>query len=290
MNIFLLASSYLEDTLYGMFKNITKLIMLKENHIQGLEQTIQLEYDIVLYDNILQAIHDADLILLIYDEIYSIFLKEKIAQLNVCNKKAIFLCYNRKQNKFISNVDNFRDIPTILLLEHGEYAQIEKAEFAINQALNKQNIKLYQRTSELCNLILRCNEINSYINFDSTNYDAAELQIFAVKDFHSVQVQQSSFYANFFHTIKPDIIITYIEAEYFDELDYTNSLNYRYDLRFSYISKSDYYHWDDSYIKKSNHPSCYSNNIDSKYYFPSDIDYFQVVKSILEKPEGVTIL
>ena len=132
-----LNSYYLEDTLYGMFKNITKLIMLKENHIQGLEQTIQLEYDIVLYDNILQAIHDADLILLIYDEIYSIFLKEKIAQLNVCNKKAIFLCYNRKQNKFISNVDNFRDIPTILLLEHGEYAQIEKAEFAINQALNK---------------------------------------------------------------------------------------------------------------------------------------------------------
>ena len=290
MNIFLLASSYLEDTLCGIFKNIDKLIMLRENHMPDIRQTIQPDYDIVLYNDMSKTICDADLILLIYDETYSLFLKEKIAQLNIYNKKMVSLCYEKNHNTCFSDWFDVRNIPTILLLEHGEYTQIEKAEFAINKCLNEQRIKVYQMPSELCNLILHCNEIHNYINFDNINYNAAELQVFTIQNFHNVQVNQSNIYVDFFYLVKPDIVITYTEANNFNYLDYTNILNYRYNLEFSYIIKSDYYHWDDSYVRKLNHSSRVNDYIDPKYCLTSDIDYFQFVKSILGEPSGVTIL
>ena len=285
MKLFLLSSSYIEDTLCGIFKNIETLIMLKDNHIHGFE--VSVGYEIKLFEKIDDAIEASDLILIIQDKEIPIFLNIQTKLCYRSGKKVVVLYTNASNTAGLSLKNEIQyNKPTILLLESGKYAQLEKTEFEINHQFSSHEIKPYHRLSFLSHAIITCNDIKDYISFDSVRQEDSDVQIISIPRFDKISIVQSSNYAELIQYLMPDIVIVCAESENFNMENCTQILKYRYGINHYHIVFSNYFDCQDHYVKKIH----YLTNQQKHDLKQQTNFYFLLLKSIVEEPEGIRIL
>lgn len=171
MNIFLLSSSFIENTLissldYIIDRNITKITLLRENH--SINEFIDYnKADIRLCDTLLEAVDMCDAAIIIvpansrsdkYKKIYE-FIKTKLDNVSFIDLND-FQDIN-KPFKVDSDID---ETPTILIIALGHYHQVLNLEITLNEAFVENNIKIMQVFSNDGNAVLKGIESTGMLN------------------------------------------------------------------------------------------------------------------------------
>ena len=247
MYVLFVSEPYIERSLLDYFNQVTvhKFILLKANHP---------EIQNCIMNNIhFMHLHEA---LELYDYIY-IFGSEKISNsiITRCSIMAkqreipLFCTIKHQNDKEMK--DYFDDIiastpanlPTVLILQAGMNAQIEKTELNLYNSLRNNNIKYLLHTNTLFSQINTMADLLNINVIYKKNNDDAQISVISINenvlDLISNDIE-NIFFDKFLRTVKPDYIIMCCENDYIFQDKLNDIFKIKYSLPIDVFVRSEY--------------------------------------------------
>lgn len=273
MKIFILSSSILENTIFSNLyylinRDITKIIMLRENHTSD-EYTDHMKNKVILCNTISEATEICDIAIIIlpndtlydkYKKIYE-YVKTKVLKTYYLN----FENFSNYNNQF-PIISNINDIPTILILAIGNFHQVLNLEISLNELFSEKNVDFYQSFSPATTRVLEELKKQKLLNHKverslcAPNYDI-KIVTWCCTNFQDAFNDLSLLEA--VHNTSPSYFFLVSERNILENEELQNALMNRLNCSFNSILYSDYVSivWDEvaTPIRISNDFNLYLN-------------------------------
>lgn len=297
MKVFIISSSYVESTLLSVVDfiigiNIDEVILLSENHTNS--ELLVERNNIILDASVFSAVSKSDCVAVINNEYLPTSTSHEIRQLCYDMHKQLYtLDYtfnNCSFHGYSQNTISKLEIPTILLISIGEFAQIEKTELTILKLLSLSKNRIVHNCSPCTEYLMRQSGNVSNQKAGEEISDC-QLAIYTIQYDNMQHFCMDNKSSELIWKARPDSIVVNVESKGFDA-DLINELFlHRFNRDVDCIVVSDY----SGMLSTTNtkrpiyhQPSKHASN---KVLFTNDIEFEkhinQRVISKVTMPDGI---